>query len=230
MSLLQSSLVLHIQAGVTVCLLHGHLLEKLTRAGLYRLRLPIETGCKTTLKYVNKPVDLKKSFQIIPILPKLGLWAAANFSIGFPTETKEIWETISYAKNSTIDDVIYLIAQPYAGADMYDDFKDLGLLDERQDQSGITQTLYDTKHLKTYEIQDLKLLADERFSKQRLRRLASPRFLVTILWPKINSPAKFKYAMRVAGVFAEVAIKNILFRDIKLLNGQSGAFENKARN
>ena len=202
---------LHIQAGVTIWLLNEQLLQKMTKAGLYRLRLPVETGCETTLKYVNKPVDLKKTLEMIPVLHKLGLWVAGNFIIGFPHETlEEIWETIRYAEESTIDDVLYLIAQPYAGADMYTDYQEMGLLEQRLDQSTYTRTQYDTKWLKAEQIQDLKILADSRFSKRRLQRLTSPRYLATTIWPKVNSFRKFKYALRIARAFAAITFKNFI--------------------
>ena len=217
---------IHIQAGLTVWLLSENLLKKMVRAGLYRIRLPVETGCETTLKYINKPVDLIKTLEMIPALHKLGLWVGGNFIIGFPNETrKEIWETIQYAENSTIDDVLYLIAQPYAGAQMYSDFQTLGLLDRRLDQSSYTRTLYDTLCLKAHEVQELKLVADTRFSKLRLQRLLSPRFFVTTLWPKINSFDKFKYALRIGRALTEVTLKNLLLHDNQLLNRQSGSFD-----
>jgi anaerobic magnesium-protoporphyrin IX monomethyl ester cyclase len=222
---------IHIQAGVTIWLLSKQLLKKMTKAGLYRLRLPVETGCETTLKYINKPVDLKKSLEMIPYLHKLGLWVAGNFIIGFPNETlEEIWETIKYAEESTIDDITYLIAQPYAGADMYSDYQKMGLLEQRLDQSSYTRTLYDTKWLKAHEIQELKLLADSRFSKRRLRRLTSPRYLATTLWPKVNSFGKFKYALRIARAFLEVTLKNIILSDNQLMNRQSGTFDKSVTN
>jgi radical SAM superfamily enzyme YgiQ (UPF0313 family) len=195
---------LHIQAGVTVWLLTIPLLEKMVQAGLYRLRLPLETGSKETLPYVNKPVDLDASRELVPHLHKLGLWTSANFIVGFPEETREqIWQTIRYAEASTIDDVSYLIAQPYSGADMYADFERLGLLKNRIDQSSVTHTLYDTVTLKAHEIQALKDEADRRFLKLTLKRLLSPTFLVTTLWPKVNSFSKFRYALKIAWYMAK---------------------------
>ncbi|MEC7641714.1 MAG: radical SAM protein [Nitrospinota bacterium] len=217
---------LHIQAGVTVWLLTENLLKKMVQAGLYRLRLPVETGCETTLKYVNKPVDLKKTKEMIPLLHKLGLWISGNFIIGFPEETREeILESIRYAEDSTMDDVLYLIAQPYAGADMYTDYENLGLLENRLDQSSYTRTLYDTTTLKAHEIQELKFKADEQFSKLRFKRLLSPKFLTTILWPKINSLVKFKYALRLGRVVFSVAFQNLFYSNQQILNGQSGRFD-----
>ncbi len=217
---------LHIQSGVTIWLLTERLLEKMVKAGLYRIRLPVETGSEKTLLYVNKPVDLKKTMELIPFLHRLGLWVNANFIIGFPEETEqEMWETIHYAERSTIDDINYLIAQPYAGADMYQDFKDLGLLQDVKDQSNNIRTLYDTTMLNAHQIQALKSEADKRFTKLRYKRLISPKFWATTMWPKINSVDKFKYATRIAKSILSVVVHNIVWRDNQNINPSSGVYK-----
>jgi len=83
------------------------------------------------LKSIRKPVNLKKSKELIVKANKLGYWTSDNLIIGFLLEThEEIMQTIRYAYNSALDLNSFLIAKPNAGSDLYEHFKKEGVLDQ----------------------------------------------------------------------------------------------------
>jgi radical SAM superfamily enzyme YgiQ (UPF0313 family) len=192
---------LHDPAGFTVWTVDEELLIKMKKAGFYRVLFPVETGSEKTMKYINKPVILSEVPQKVRFANQLGFWTQSNFIIGFPYETKEdVLETIQYAFNSGFDFAAFLIAQPFAGAEMYNTFRDEGLMEgARMDKRSIFyKTQFNTKYLKAEEIQKLRDYAASRYLLNRLKFLANPAYFFRYFWPKINSWPKFIYFLRIS--------------------------------
>lgn len=193
-------ITLHNPAGLTAWTVDYDLLKKMMQAGFYRVLLPVETGNPKTLTFIRKRVNLEKVLETVKMANKLGLWTQANFIIGFPYETKEdILITIRYAFKSGFDFAAFLIAQPFAGAEMYDIFKKEGLLNENSinKRSIFFKTQFDTKYLKAEEIQQLRDCAAGKYLKKRVIALLNPVYFFNYFWPKINSLSKFKYFIRI---------------------------------
>jgi len=105
------------------------LLDKMRKAGFYKMTVPIETGNAETLKFIQKPIDLEQIGRLITKANKLGYWTGAFFIIGFPYETKEqIMDTVNFAYNSEVDFAHFFVAQPYIGTELYDIFQQEQLL------------------------------------------------------------------------------------------------------
>lgn len=162
--------------GVAISTLDEQVLEKMKKSGYYRIVMGIESGSEKSLKFMRKPLNLKKAREIIKICNKLGIWTWSTFVIGFPEETKEdIDKTIEFAKSSGLNFVTFYIAQPYQGTEMYDIYKKEGLLKEGlKTESSVTDTKYDTKYFSASQLKDLQKKAYFEFIKARIIRYLNP--------------------------------------------------------
>ena len=175
------------------------------------------------LEWIRKPLDLEEVEEAIALCHRLGIWTYGNFIIGFPEQTAEsIERTARYAENCDLDMISVYIAQPYAGSDLYDVFKGMGLLDpEKAAASTVFHSLYDTKHFTAAELRSKRDAIYSRFMKRRIRRLFSPSGL-RVLWRKINTAESFTYALRIAGVMARNTLKE---GRVNLLGSMAGREE-----
>ncbi|MBN1914040.1 MAG: cobalamin-dependent protein [Candidatus Omnitrophica bacterium] len=116
--------------GVAIWALNKKLLQKMKRAGFYRLTLAIESGSEHTLKeLIKKPLDLKQIRYIVNEAYGLGFIIDTFFVIGFPGEDpEEMKKTFSLARGLNVHSVKYFIATPYAGTDLYETAKDKNML------------------------------------------------------------------------------------------------------
>ena len=184
-------------SGLTVWTLDKELLTIMKKAGFYRLGFPIETGSENTLRFIRKPVDLKKTKEIISIANKLGFWTTANFIIGFPYETKkDIEKTINYACNCGIDFAVFFVAQPYAGAELYDIYKKEGLLKKDVHDAQLTSSFYPSKRFDSKQLNDFATKARKKFSKIRIKNLLNPIFVYNNILPKFKDPKNIAFVIK----------------------------------
>jgi anaerobic magnesium-protoporphyrin IX monomethyl ester cyclase len=117
-------------SGIAHWTLDQELLDKMKRAGCYRLIFGIESGDEETRKIIRKTYSLSQAKRVTAHANKIGMWTAASFIIGFPHETKkEIDKTISVSKWLGLDLPIFYLLIPQPGTDVYEIFKGQGLLD-----------------------------------------------------------------------------------------------------
>ena len=89
------------------------LLDKLKRAGTYKINYAIESPVPRIQKLINKNINLAKLERIIDATAKKNIIVFGFFMIGFPTETKEeILQTIEYACRSKLDIVKFSMVTP----------------------------------------------------------------------------------------------------------------------
>lgn len=186
-----------IPQGLHINLIDFEILKALKEAGMYRIALPIETGCEKTANFIHKKFDKNDVNKKIEICHKLGLWTSGNFIIGFPYETKEdINKTIKFAEESKLDVVFYLIAQPFAGSDLFDIFKKERLLQNGNVDvtSTIMDSKYNTKHFTASELQSLRDKAAARYTKLKIGQyLSNPNLFL----PKIKTIDGFFYLLKI---------------------------------
>jgi radical SAM superfamily enzyme YgiQ (UPF0313 family) len=194
--------------GLTVNRLNEDLLRAMKASGFYRACFPIESGDPEMLEWIRKPIDLDQVRESIDACNRLGIWTYGNFIIGFPEQTPESVErTAEFAVNCGLDMISVYVAQPYAGSDLYDIYKDMGALDDPTTAgSTVFNTKYDTKYFKAAELRTKRDEIYRRFMKRRLRRLLTPRGFTDVL-RKVNTPENLAYAMRVAGTLARTSLR-----------------------
>ncbi len=186
--------------GIAIWRLDEEIIKKSKESGCYKLTFGIETGSRRTQKFIRKSyIDLERTKQLIIYCNKIGLWTLSAFILGFPFETKEdIEETIRYSIECDVDMATYFIATPYPGTELFDIYRNEGLLpDISIDDFGewvatVSQVAYDTVKLSKEEIQNLKTTAEKRFYRSRFISFLNPLRLTR----KIRSREDIKYFLK----------------------------------
>ncbi|MFH1752157.1 MAG: cobalamin-dependent protein [archaeon] len=175
--------------GIAIWTLDEPLLKLMKKTGYYRAKFGIESGSLKTLKYIEKPVDLKQAKEVIRICNKLGIWTASAFLIGFPDENIEsINQTIDFAVSTDLDFARFMIPQPYAGTRLKTSFEKFKLLPKGIiNSSSSYKTKYNTKHFTAIELNNFRVKAHNKFLKSRMKRYLSPTGFFKYLYPKISS-------------------------------------------
>lgn len=198
--------------GLNVWKMDEATLRMMRDTGFYRANFPIESGDPEILRYIRKPIDLDAVRQSIEMCHRLGLWTYGNFLIGFPEETAQsIEKTARFAETCGLDMVVVYIVQPYAGSDLFEEYKSLGLLDTvHTDASSTWYSTYDTKYFKAEELRAKRDEIQARFTKARIRRLLSIKGL-NDLRKKMGTPERFGYALRTFATFGMASLKSRKF-------------------
>lgn len=91
--------------AVAVFKLDKELIKLMKASGCEYVDIAIESGSERVLKdIIRKPVDLEYAKQMVGLLKQEGIYIAANFMIGFPTETwDEIRQTLKAAEKIDAD-------------------------------------------------------------------------------------------------------------------------------
>jgi len=186
---------LDVMAGVSVWTLSKSMIDTMVRAGVYRVCLPIESGNPETIAFIKKPVNLAKTVEMIDYCNRRGLYTFANLIVGFPYETRDdIRRTIDWGNASGLDAVHYFIATPLPGSRMYPIYEQQGWI-EHGDRGAVT---WRTAHFTREELETLAQDASRAQLLRRARFLARPRNAARYLWPKVSSPRRLRYALRLA--------------------------------
>ena len=202
------NITLSLPAGTSAWLLDKALLRKMKKAGFYRLCFPIETGNENTIKFIRKNINLNEVLKKIRLANKLGFWTQGNFIIGFPYETREeIEETIRFAYNSGLDYVVFYIAKPYAGSEMYEIYKKEGLLTKVGPCSDILVSDCDTKTMKASELNKIYSRAVKGYLPYKFVWYLKPYNFYNYLLPKFRTFQGISYSMK---LFYLITTKKII--------------------
>ena len=106
--------------GLAVFKLDEDLIKLMRRSGCEYFAVAIESGTKRVLKeIINKPISFDYAKKMVKFAREQGIYVAANFIIGFPTETwDEIRETIRFAEELDVDyaKIFHLVPLPHTRA------------------------------------------------------------------------------------------------------------------
>ena len=186
-------------SGVAFWTLDEEILDAMKRSGYYRITFGIESGCKETLKYIRKNIDLEKVNYLIEYCHKINLWTASFFIIGFPFEKKEeVKKTVNFIVNSKINFPFIFIAQPYLGTDLYQDFKGAGLLKEGfLDASSFIKTKYKTKYFSSEELNNIRKFTYINFYLRKTLRYSNLLISYKEFFSKIRNLEDLKYTIKI---------------------------------
>ena len=124
--------------AMAVFKLDEELIKLMKASGCEYIDIAIESGSERVLKeIVRKPVNYEHAKKMVRFAQKEGIYVAANFVVGFPTETwDEIRETVKFAEEIDVDYVKLFAAIPLRNTKLwklcekYDAFKkDFGKAD-----------------------------------------------------------------------------------------------------
>ena len=179
---------LNLASGVSPWLLDRRLMEKMKKAGFYKMNLSIETGCPSTVKFIKKPIRLEDVTETVSIARQLGFWTWGSFIIGFPYETaNDILETARFARSLELDFSVFMIAQPYAGTELTGICEKEGLLEKRTDSPDLLVAAYDTATMTARELQALQRRAQRDYIKARLASFFNPVSTFRCFAPKLGN-------------------------------------------
>lgn len=116
--------------GIAHWTLDRSILDKMKKAGCYRVTFGIESGNLETRKFLGKPFPLSQAAEMIRYANHIGMWTISTNILGFPYETQEAMEdTIDFAKKSGTDFATFFLLAPHVTSDVYSYFKKEGLID-----------------------------------------------------------------------------------------------------
>ena len=121
--------------GVRADTLDEELLRKMKRAGCKKIRVAPESGVQRIVnEVIGKNLDLKKVEQAVVLCKKVGIKVGCFLVLGMIGETKaDIEETIKFAyklRGLGADSLIFSIAMPLYGTELYEQAKEGGYLRE----------------------------------------------------------------------------------------------------
>lgn len=94
---------------------------KMKKAGCYNVGIGVESANNRILEKMGKRVTIEEVTEGIKIFQDAGIEVLGQFVIGSPHETLEsVKESIKYAKNSTLDFVMFYSILPFKGTPQWD--------------------------------------------------------------------------------------------------------------
>ncbi len=110
--------------GIRVDLADYDLLQKMRKAGCYRVALGVESGSQKILDTIGKKITLEQIVDTVNNCRKVGIKTMAFIMLGNLGENRETMEeTIRFAIKVKFDYVQFLIAIPYPGSFLYEEIK-----------------------------------------------------------------------------------------------------------
>lgn len=105
------------------------LMERLVEAGLFTLRIGIESGDQAVLDRTEKAIRLDQVRETLQMADRLGIKNHVSFVIGLPGETEaSVDNTIRFIKSVPVDSVQFSVAIPFPGTGFYRDVERRGHL------------------------------------------------------------------------------------------------------
>ncbi|MDO8603597.1 MAG: radical SAM protein [Candidatus Omnitrophota bacterium] len=108
--------------AVAVFKLDEELIKLMKASGCEYIDIAIESGTERVLKkIIKKPVNFEQAKEMARSAKKEGIYVAANFIIGFPTETwDEIRQTIKFAEDIDVDYAKIFTAMPLRNTKLWE--------------------------------------------------------------------------------------------------------------
>lgn len=119
----------NIRSGMRADRCDEELLEKMKKAGCYRISFGVESGSQEILNLVKKGIKIETIKKTIKMAKKVGFETLAFFMLGIPGETEETMkQTIRFAKELDPYIVKPSIFKPMPGTPLFDEIKEKGLI------------------------------------------------------------------------------------------------------
>jgi anaerobic magnesium-protoporphyrin IX monomethyl ester cyclase len=131
------------------------ILTSLKEAGLFSIRIGIESGDPEILKRVKKNLDLGDVRRCIDLAHDCGIAVHASYTIGLSGESWEsVRKTVEFAKSISPDSVAFTVTSPYPGTAYHDEVSGQGFLQTRdwRKYNGIDHAVFRTETLSPDEI------------------------------------------------------------------------------
>jgi len=115
--------------GIRVDRVDFELLQKMKKAGCYRVYFGIESGNQKILNNIKKGINLEQVIKAVRMAKQAGLEVAGYFMIGLPGETEEtMQDTINFAKSLNLDLAKISITIPLPATEMFNELESKKLI------------------------------------------------------------------------------------------------------
>lgn len=179
--------------GIAHWTLDKKLVEKMKKAGCYRITFGIESGNPEVRRWVGKPFSLEQARELTQHANKIGMWTLATNIIGFPYETEEeIEDTLKYAMGSDVDFALFFRLGPRPGTPVYEIFKKEGWLPKDERELYSEEVACETKYIKGKELFAIQNRMYKLFLRKRIISFLNP----LRLGRKIRNLEDLVYVMR----------------------------------
>lgn len=112
-----------------VNLVRPDLLARMRAAGCISIGYGVESGSDAVLASISKGITLAAARDAVRWTQEAGIEARASFILGLPGETRQtIADTLAFSRSLNADFVIYNLAIPIPGTELYDEAKAAGTL------------------------------------------------------------------------------------------------------
>ena len=120
--------------ALSVSVMTEDIIDAIEEMGVEYFRVAIESGSQYTQdNIILKRVNLQKCRKILKYMRKKKMPIESNFILGYPNETKELMkETIDFINSIDIDWVLIFSALPLPGTTLFQEFIDMGVIDEEK--------------------------------------------------------------------------------------------------
>ena len=193
-AIIERNLNIHISFpnGLRADFFDDELIDKMQRAGVYRMALGIESGSQRIQDMIKKDLDINIIYDVVEKLTSARMSVHGFFMLGFPSETREeMKETIDFACNLGLTTANFSLVIPNPGTDLRQTF-----IESRESNfEDFSEYTFDAASSNASEVEGddlikLKREANRRFylSAQRLRhvlRAVEPKWIMRSM---INTP------------------------------------------
>ena len=124
-AIIERNLNIHISFpnGLRADFFDDELIDKMQRAGVYRMALGIESGSQRIQDMIQKDLDINIIYDVVEKLTQARMSVHGFFMLGFPSETrKEMKETIDFACDLGLTTANFSLVIPNPGTDLRQTF------------------------------------------------------------------------------------------------------------
>ena len=214
--------------GIAHWTLNKEILEKMKKAGCYRVTFGIESGNIETRKFLGKPFPLSQAKEMIQHANRIGMWTICTNILGFPYEKKKSMDdTVNFAKTSGTDFATFFILAPHVTSDVYQYFKKEGLIDfdfvfrdsefDKDKYEEMNKILDDrgtpTKYFTSEQIKAIQIKAYRSFIIYRAATFLNPLRILR----KIRSAEDFRYTFKLLSRGLKILVNSFFKKTTKTL-------------
>lgn len=188
------NLAINLQLGVRVDSIDEEVINKMRKAGVFKIAFGIESGDPGIIKKINKKINLEQALKATIWSKKAGMIVYGFFMFGLPGDTPESMQrTIDFAKKMNPTVANFVITVPFPGTELYKKVQAEGkfLVDPKD---GLNIGFYGERVF--YEIADTKEKEVIKFYRKAYRSFYYQPLKVIELIFSIRSLTEFKWVLK----------------------------------
>jgi radical SAM superfamily enzyme YgiQ (UPF0313 family) len=164
-------------------------MARLADAGLFNIRIGVESGDPEVLRRTKKDLDLSTVQRCIQLAHRAGVKVHVTFSIGLSGESwASVKKTVAFARSITPDSIAFTITTPFPGTEYYEEVVRDGFLETRAwDQYNVrsnsvvrTATMTSGEIVRAEKYVMRQVYYSPSYLLRRLRYVNSPRELFAL--------------------------------------------------